>query len=267
MNRLKAYLAIIKGEFLVSISYIAYSYASIIASFTQIVIFYFIWKSVYNGRMQINGYSYDDILAYVVLGRILITMFNWGVNQYISDLIRTGTIGVRLLFPTNFVMTLYCAGIGNNFISNILFGGIPTLVFSMLILKVSLPYLSFNYVLFGISVFLGFTIMFLFDFLIGIFNFWTESGWAIQTIKSALLKFFSGSLIPISFFPKYLAMIANILPFKAVVDGPINILLGKYETMQAVRYLGYQSVWIVILGILVKLFFDRAVKEINIYGG
>lgn len=267
MNRLKAYLSVVKAEILVSLSYVAYSYASIIASFTQIIIFYFIWKTVYAGRDTLNGYNYNEIITYIVIGRIIITMFNWGVNQYMSEIIRNGLIGVRLLYPTNFILNLYCAGIGNNLIVNIIFAGIPTMIFSVLVLNIKLPPFSLNYLLFGSSVFLGFTIMFLFDFFLGILNFWTENGWGIQTIKTALFKFFSGSLIPISFFPKYLKTIANIMPFKSVVDSPINMLLGKYDLELSLKYILFQLAWIAFLGIINKLFFEYAVKKVTIYGG
>lgn len=267
MNRLKAYLSVVKAEILVSLSYIAYSYASIIASFTQIIIFYFIWKAVYIGKNTLNGYNYNEILIYVVLSRIILNMFGWGVNQYMSELIKGGLIGVRLLYPTNFILNLYCAGIGNNLIVNAVFSGIPTIIFSILVLNIKLPYFSINYLIFIISLFLGFTIMFLFDFLLGILNFWTENGWGIQTIKSSLFKFFSGALIPISFFPDYLKFIAYIMPFKSVVDSPINILLGKYDLLLSLKYILFQIGWILILGIINKIFFDYAVKRVTIYGG
>ncbi len=267
MSNIKGYLSVIKGEFLVSISYAAYSYASIIASLTQIMIFYFLWRTVYVGKAVLNGYTYSEIILYIILGRIIVSMFNWGVNQYISELIRNGLIGIKLLYPTNFILNLYCAGIGNNLITNILFTAIPTFVFSILLLDIQFSVTFLNFILFFFSIFLGFTVMFFFDFFLGILNFWTENGWAMQTIKTSLFKFFSGSLVPISFFPPFLKIIANVMPFKVVVDGPINILLGKYTFLGAFQYLGFQILWIIVLGIIDKLFFEYAVKKVTIYGG
>lgn len=171
MNRLKAYLSVIKGEFLVSIAYIYYSYASILASFVQIIIFYFLWKAVYVGKDFLNGYTYSQIITYVVLSRVLITMFNWGVNQYISEIIKSGIIATKLLYPTNFMMNMYCSGIGNNLLSNLIFIGVPITILCKFILNLYFPPISINYLFFALSIFLGFTVMFLVDFFLGIINF------------------------------------------------------------------------------------------------
>lgn len=267
MDRLRAYLATARGEILSSLTYRAFSYASIIVSIIQICIFYFIWTGVYVDRESIKGYRYEDMIAYVVLGRIIISMFNWGLNTYISHLIKDGSIIVELLYPVDFMGKLFFMGLGSNLVINMIFTSIPVYIFSVFAFDLSVQYNSLNIMMFFISLILGFIIMFLFDFLIGILNFWTENFWGLQTIKSSVLRFFSGSLVPLEFFPSSLRTIADFLPFKSVVYIPINIFLGKMDINQILNTFLIQIMWIVILYILGRLIYNIGIKKISIYGG
>lgn len=267
MGRLKSYLAVARGEVLSSLTYRAFSYASIVVSLMQIGIFYFIWTGVYQDRESIRGYGYEDMISYIVVGRILIAMFNWGLNGYISRLIRTGNIIVQLLYPLGFMGRLFFMGIGSNLFINFFFTALPVYVFSVFAFGVRVDYKLSNMVFFFISLFLGFVIMFLFDFLMGSLNFWTENSWGIQTIKSSFLRFFSGSLVPLEFFPDVLRNLADILPFKSVVYIPANIFLGRMDTALILHSFAVQAAWIIAFFIISRLVYASGIKRINIYGG
>lgn len=46
-------------------------------------------------------------------------------------------------------------------------------------------------------------------------------------LKSAIIQFFSGALIPFSFYPSWAQVILNLLPFASTLSSPTLIIMGN----------------------------------------
>ena len=80
----------------------------------------------------------------------------------------------------------------------------------------------------------------------------------------------SGATIPLAFFPEKARMVVQYLPFRAVYDIPLSILLGKNgsDTWQGLLQLfALQIVWMVVLTLAGNLFWNTAVKKVTVNGG
>jgi ABC-2 type transport system permease protein len=79
--------------------------------------------------------------------------------------------------------------------------------------------------------------------------------------------FFSGFLIPLAFFPPWLATIASFLPFQAIAGLPIEIFLGRLHGVNLAQVLALQCCWAIILTGLALIQMRAAMQKIVIQGG
>lgn len=82
--------------------FITYPLATIADNLTMILdimVYVYIWKAVYNGESTIANITYEQIVSYMIIARMLNSLMVWGVNMEISKLIRTGDITIELIRP------------------------------------------------------------------------------------------------------------------------------------------------------------------------
>jgi ABC-2 type transport system permease protein len=99
---------------------------------------------------------------------------------------------------------------------------------------------------------------------------YTESTWGINIVKETIVLLLSGATIPLAFFPDGFRKVVEYLPFRAVYDIPLSILLKKNgtDTFEGLLpMLGIQLFWCVVLTIAGNLFWNHAVKRITVNGG
>ena len=89
----------------------------------------------------------------------------------------------------------------------------------------------------------------------------------MQILRKAIISIFSGIIAPITLFPMWFQNLANILPFKELIYTPINIWLGQITINDIYFVIIKQVIWVVILYILARIFFNHAIKKITINGG
>lgn len=129
------------------------------------------------------------------------------------------------------------------------------------------PYSLHNGIFFVVSLILAVAISFFFDFFIGLLTFYTNYSWGLQTFQEAFISLFSGALIPIAFFPDWLKIIANVLPFQQMSYSPVSIYLGLVQGSQVYHILFIQLIWLVVMVVFTKLFYSFAIKKITVQGG
>ena len=57
----------------------------------------------------------------------------------------------------------------------------------------------------------------------------------------------SGSLIPLTFFPKVVSDILSLLPFSSLIYTPVMIIVGKYDASQILQALLLQLFWLIVM--------------------
>ena len=68
----------------------------------DILVFYHIWKAIYNGQNIFSGIGYSQIITYIILARIIYHLLAWGINAEISKIIKNGDITIELVRPIRF---------------------------------------------------------------------------------------------------------------------------------------------------------------------
>ena len=89
----------------------------------------------------------------------------------------------------------------------------------------------------------------------------------MQIFRKSVISIFSGLIAPLTLFPTWFQKIADILPFKEFIYTPINIYLGILELNEIPFIIFKLIIWIILLYVIAKVFFNYAVKKITVNGG
>ena len=130
--------------------------------------------------------------------------------------------------------------------------------------------MGINLLWFIIATVLALVINYNIEMLVAPICLFTESTWGINIVKETIVLLLSGASIPLAFFPEKARMIVQYLPFRAVYDIPLSMLLGKSgsDTWQGlVSLFGLQLIWLVVLTVAGNLFWNCAVKKVTVNGG
>ena len=81
-----------------------------------------------------------------------------------------------------------------------------------------------------------------------------------------IASLFSGEFIPIPFLPQIGRFLLELLPFRYTLSFPVEILLGRLNDYQ--KEIGFltATVWLVILFIIYKIVFKKAIKKYEAEG-
>jgi len=103
--------------------------------------------------------------------------------------------------------------------------------------------------------------------LLGMIAFWTLETDGLTMLYVLVSSFLSGALVPVSVFPGGLRTLVQWLPFQATTYVPASIYVGGIEGADALRAVGVQLGWVVLLGVGAALVWRRAVRRVVVQGG
>lgn len=243
-------------------------WANVFVNILQVAIFYHIWMAIYGENISINGISKSQMVTYIVLSRLIYIngIVSWGVNQWITDIIKDGQISIELLRPMDFQLLSYARRIGVLIFSMFLYGTPAVLIF-VVFLDISYPSDFLTILLFIISFILAMSINFFVEFAIGLIGFFTNNGWGLQILKEGLFSFLSGALIPIVLMPGWMQPVINLLPFKDIIYTPLSIYLGIVDGKTGLHLILNQFYWVILLLILSRAMYNILIKKITVQGG
>ena len=239
----------------------------------------FLWLAVYSSSeggidASINGFTYKEMISYVVLTTVFgFVTFNNDTLWFINQDIRKGTIGNYVIKPISYRGKFVASNLGAFLMMSIVFG-IPLYGASLgvLIGIGFLPIISVWDFIAHIGLFLIASVIacFLNDtiaYLFGILCFYTTSAWGLNSLKTTVISFLSGTLLPLAFFPPIFKDIVSYMPFAGMSQNPILILMMKYDYLESFKVIGIALAWLVILELFVKLLFSHAIKKVTVQGG
>ncbi len=106
---------LIKITFQTKFAYIKAFWFNIFGTAVSILIYYFLWKYVFQSRDELHGFTASQITTYVILSRLLSSQFSGGINREFAEWVQRGDIVVELLRPVPLVFTLLEKELGNSF--------------------------------------------------------------------------------------------------------------------------------------------------------
>lgn len=243
----------------------------VISGVIQVFVSYYLWKAIYESSTsnELNGFSMYEMIIYVVISYITNQLIQINMDPVIGEEIRNGSIAMNLLKPINYTFRILAEAIGH-FSVQLITVAIPTWIGFNILMYIVYGNITFNIkglILYIISVLLGFLVMFTLNCIFGLSAFFLSYLWGFTMCKKAILKFFSGELIPLAFYPPAICRILKIMPFATVNDIPVLLYLGKKSIKGIVFSFLIQIIWLVILVVIYKLLWKKAIKHLTIMGG
>jgi ABC-2 type transport system permease protein len=149
---------------------------------------------------------------------------------------------------------------------HLIFRGLLPFAVGAIVFQLHYPSLL-DLVAFFVSVMLAVVVSLGFRFLYNSAAFWLVDIRGVVTLALTVSLFFSGMVLPLTFFPSWLRTIAHALPFAAIVQTPIDIWLGKHHGATLVGILALQAAWALVLLALGRVTLRFGARKLVIQGG
>lgn len=273
---LRRYWPFFKADAMETVAYRFNIVGWLIVSTLQILCVFFLWIGVYANSPQsvINGFTLREMLVYTAF----INVFNFvtfpGNTMYnvVHD-ITTGTIALSFVKPISYRLRFVFANLGG-MCMNMLMLGLPLFtvlyaVFAVLgFISIAVWWMVPVHIALFFAAQLCAAMLFdCLDYICGVLCFYTTAGWGMNSMKQVIISFLSGSLVPLSFFPKRLSEVLSYSPFAGISQNPVLVLMMKMDWLSALLNIGIAVAWLVVLELLAKLIFSIASRKVTVQGG
>jgi ABC-2 type transport system permease protein len=244
--------------------YAAYPLATVAGVFTNTIFGFlqaYILLAVYRHRTNVGGYDSHDTLTYVWLVQaLLMTVYAFGWQE-LALRVRDGSITSDLSRPLNPQRYWLAFDLGRA-PYHFIFRGIVPFAIGALIFRLHYPS-PLDAGVFVVSVVLAVVASLGFRFLYNLTAFWVLDVRGVMMVALTISLFFSGMIMPLTFFPAWLRELARALPFASFLQTPVDVWLGQYHAWE----LGLQVLWAVVLLALGQLVLRRATQRLVVQGG
>ncbi len=261
-SRINIFLILFKVGFLKLSKYVEATLVNLCSSFMFIFVQFFVWNAIIHNSKSIE-YSFFQMFSYIIYSQFLTSIYPGGLGKQLGRLVESGDISLYLLKPLSITKQLIYENMGTS-IYKFIFTSLPIFMMGIILSKNNLCVNNFMYFL--ISVCTSYIIFALIDVVFGIIQFYTKSSWGINSLKYAIITLFSGRLLPLGIYPKWCLNVLDSMPFKYLYDVPIQIVIGKNMDFIEKELL-WSLIWIIILYVVYKICFHRAIKKITVQGG
>lgn len=268
--RVRLYLAVAAGGFR---RYATYGTATAAGVFTNTVfgfIVAFTFVALWEERPGLGGYDQAEALTFVWVSQSLLAagaLIGGGFHEELQERVRTGDIAVDLYRPVDLQMWWLAADLGRAAFQ-LLGRGLVPLAAGALAFRLALPADPSRWLLFLVSVGFGLVVGFALRYLLGLLAFWLMDGSRINMMATVVSIFFSGMLLPLTVFPGGFGEFVRMLPWAAVLQVPLDVLLGKNAGAGgAAGALAFQAGWALVLLGAGRVLQSAATRKVVVQGG
>jgi ABC-2 type transport system permease protein len=210
------------------------------------------------GQAEFTAYYLAALVVRLLTGAWVI----WEVNFEI----RQGTLAYRLLRPIHPLVAYACENVG----------AMPLRFAVALPIGATAVFLAgpghvtgdpLLLAVFPLSVLGAWLITFLAMSLIGSLAFFVESSGSLFELWLGLFGVFSGYLVPLELFPRWLAAAARVLPFRYMLAFPVEMIVGMTPRSTALGELAVQWSFVAALALAARAAWRAGLRRFAAYGG
>lgn len=214
-----------------------------IAAILEPTIFLVVWSAAARGGGgRIGDFAPGDFAAYyialLVINRLTSTYTMWIFEQRIRD----GFFSAALLRPIHPIHADVAEHFTHNFTGFVVMT--PAIGLLWLFFRPAFAPPAWAVVAVIPALALAFALRFLIEWSLALSALWTTRTTAVNQLYFVAFLFFSGTVAPLALFPSWVRALAELLPFRAMVAFPIELLLGRLEPGAAAIGFGAQLLWI-----------------------
>ncbi len=231
----------------------------------SLLVMYFVWSSIFQGRTYFGSYTFSSMMTYLVLVRFLHFVKRGDIGRLIANEIKEGNLSAYLVKPMSYIK-YWWAIFWSDRVFEFFLRILMLFVFIGLFPKIfEFPGLS-RFFLVLLFLLLSLILNFVINILFASFAFFVTD---VKLFRSSLLMtfdFFAGSVIPIDLMPGLIGKFGYFLPFKFWVYFPIKIYQNQISFSQLYQGILLYSAWMVILFWLLKILWKKGLKNYEAIG-
>ena len=279
MPKLRKYKPFVRASAIDIMAYRFNILVWVIVTVLEVACLIFLWFAVYQSNeggidASIHGFTYKEMITYVVLTTVFgfITFNNdtlWFINKDIKD----GTIANYVIKPISYRGRFVASNIGALLTMSLVFG-VPLYGASLGVL-IGIGFLPVpsvldfiaHFALFIVASVLASLLNDVISYIFGVLCFYTSAAWGLNSLKTTIISFLSGALLPLAFFPNVFREIVSYMPFSGMSQNPVLILMMKYSYLECMKVILVSLGWLILLELFAKLLFNHAIKIVTVQGG
>jgi len=247
-----------------------YRAATFAGAFTNTVFGFiqvYVLLAVFRMRSDVGGLDAVDVVTFSFVTQGLLAMMAVFGGLELTDRISSGDVVSDLYRPFDLQMWWLAQDVGRAAFQ-LLFRGIPPFVVGALAFDLRLPADAGVWLAFALSLTVAVGIAFAWRFMISLSAFWLLDVRGLVQLTGLVFVFLSGFLLPLQFYPGPLRALADVLPFAAVIQLPVEVFLSRHRALpDLLGVLARQAAWLLVLLAIGRLCMARAWRRVVVQGG
>ena len=242
-----------------------------LGSIVYCLVMYYIWLAVYkaSGEGVMNGFTMNDMTVFLFITALTSFLTDSDGSYDVGEEVKDGNVAMRLIKPVSFHSTFLFTEVGWKLL---IFG----LIFAPVVIGVEIfkynAYGGFSldiidFLLYLFSMVLSYLFSFFMNVCFGFMAFFLKNLWGFNIIKSSILRFLSGAIVPIAFMPGAMRQALEWLPFSSLCYTPVMIYMGKYSAEETALRLAIQLGWVIVFYGISRLILSTALRHVTVQGG
>ncbi len=255
--KVKKYLEIVKISFKNQLAWRFDVVMNIVFTVARILFAYLLWGAIFGQRDMVAGFTFSSMLSYYIVNSFLTQMDkSHTVSEELQDRIRNGTFSKYMIIPVRVEGYFMAQAVGKT-----AFYGVFTLIAAVagaflfgirFVFTQSPPMLAAAAAL----AVLGFIFLIQLNFFLGILTFRYEDIWLFLMIKSNLIAFITGAMVPLSLLPEGVLGVMRYFPFYYIGYLPSMLVIGQNAGEAGIGLLVLTG-WVVFFGIINPLLYKQ----------
>jgi ABC-2 type transport system permease protein len=229
------------------------------------LVYLIVWSVVANSSGgSVGSYTTADFAAYfIVLMLVNQVTYTWIMYEF-EYRVREGILSVALLKPVHPIHSDIADNISSKIITlpiMIAIAIIFAFAFHTTVAPAPWAILAFIPVLL-----LAFLIRFILEWTLAQAAFWTTRVSAINQSYFVAFLFLSGQIAPLTLLPHPVQILSLLLPFRWLINFPVELLLGRLSMAETLIGIGAQFGWLMVSIILLRTVWRAGVKAYTAVG-
>ncbi len=228
----------------------------------RVIVLLEVWRSIFAGKGVVSGMTLDAVLTYTLISEVFAEQLR--CKTELKNALWNGTVATRFLQPVGLVGQFASEMMGQ-WLFNFAFFSLPLFLIAPLLGVNPLPAHGIDSVLFGVSLALGVSIGLALEFIFGALIVTLDVGvWVIDSLRSALSVFLSGSLLPLALLPWAIGDVFAWLPFASIASTPLRLYTSSGN---ALWLMTLQVFWSLVLWPVATWLWRLNREHLTGYGG
>ncbi len=267
---MKKYFSFFRLRFLLGLQYRVAALAGIATQFAWGFMEIMIFAAFYRADADAFPMSFSATSSYLWLQQAFLALFAaWMMDNEIFDSIINGGIAYELCRPVDIYNMWFCRNAANRLARAVL-RCLPILLVAVFLPKpygLAAPASAGHFLLFLVTLALGFVVTVSFCMLIYVMTFFTISPQGLRILFTSALEFLAGGVIPLPFFPDNVRRFLELLPFAAMQNVALRIYSGSMNRPEMLKAVTLQLFWLAAVTAAGKMLCRMAVRRVVVQGG